>query len=153
MGGHSSFFNRKAVVGETKFRSAPNVCESILGNDASQLYLYATRQPTSTGLYTHRAFDVQLQRIKPRSNKVSSFEHVVMAFFQRLCPDCKLENFHKTLTLKNLIVSLSTDFVVTLTQFWAVSYFYHFVSVRTYNLFSPMKKLSKDIKKTRKWTI
>ena len=52
VGGQSIVFTPKAVVGETKIRSSANVCKSIVGINASQLYPYAMCQPMPTGLYT-----------------------------------------------------------------------------------------------------
>ena len=38
VGGPPIVFTRKTVVGETKLRSSPNVCISMGGIDANQLY-------------------------------------------------------------------------------------------------------------------
>ena len=43
---------RKTVVGESKFRSSSNNCESIERIDPSQLHPYAMCQPMPNGLYT-----------------------------------------------------------------------------------------------------
>ena len=50
MGGPSIVFTRKAVVDETFIRNSRNICESIVGIDASQLYPYSVCQPMPTGL-------------------------------------------------------------------------------------------------------
>ena len=52
VGGPSIVFTRKAVVDETFIRNSENVCKSIVGIDASQLYPYSMCQPMPTGLYT-----------------------------------------------------------------------------------------------------
>ena len=52
VGGPSIVFTRKAVVDETFIRKSENVCKSIVGIDASQLYPYSMCQPMPTGLYT-----------------------------------------------------------------------------------------------------
>ena len=52
VGGPSIVFTRKAVVDETFIRKPSNLCKSIVGNDASQLYPYSMCQPLLTGLYT-----------------------------------------------------------------------------------------------------
>ena len=52
VGGPSIFFTRKAVVDETFIRKSSNLCKSIVGIDASQLYPYSICQPMPTGLYT-----------------------------------------------------------------------------------------------------
>ena len=52
VGGPSIVFTRKAVVDETFIRKQTNLCKSIVGIDASQLYPYSMCQPMLTGLYT-----------------------------------------------------------------------------------------------------
>ena len=151
VGGPSIVFTRKAVVSETKIRSSSNICKSIVGIDASQLYHYAMCQPMPTGLYTRWEFDAELQRFKPRTNKARSFENIVMAYFQNSRPDCSIESFYTTGTQKKLIVSALMDFVVTATQFLRLSdAFIIFVSVRKYNLVSQTKTLTED-RKREKW--
>ena len=41
VGGPSLVFTRKAVVDETSIRKSSNLCKSIVGIDASQLYPYS----------------------------------------------------------------------------------------------------------------
>ena len=48
VGGPSIVFTRKAIVDETSIRNSGNIRNSIVGNDASQLYLYSMCQPMST---------------------------------------------------------------------------------------------------------
>ena len=52
VGGPSIVFTRKTVVDETFGRKSANICKSIVGIDASQLYPYSMCQPMPTGLYT-----------------------------------------------------------------------------------------------------
>ena len=52
VGGPSIVFTRKTVVDETFVRDSGNICESIVGIDASQLYHDSMCQPMPTGLYT-----------------------------------------------------------------------------------------------------
>ena len=51
VGGPSIVFTRKAVVDETFIRKSENICKTIVGIDASQLYPYSMCQPMPTGLY------------------------------------------------------------------------------------------------------
>ena len=51
VGGPSIVFTRKAVVDETFIRDYRNLCKSIVGIDATQLYPYSMCQPMPTGLY------------------------------------------------------------------------------------------------------
>ena len=50
IGGPSNVSTRKAIVDETFNRKSTNVCKSIVGIDASQLYFYSTCQPSPTVL-------------------------------------------------------------------------------------------------------
>ena len=51
VGGPSIVFTRKAVIDETFIRNSRNICKSIVGIVASQLYPYSMCQPMTTGLY------------------------------------------------------------------------------------------------------
>ena len=92
-GGPSIVFTRKAVVKETFIRKTSNVCKSIVGIDASQLYHYSICPPMPTGLCTRWDIDSETSRFTPRQNKTLSFENMVMSYFQRTRPDCKIESF------------------------------------------------------------
>ena len=94
--GPSIVFTRKALVEETFIRKSANICKSIVGIDASQLYLYSMSQPMPTGLYTRWDFDSETKRFKPRQNKTSSFEKMVISYFQGTRPDCEIESFFTT---------------------------------------------------------
>ena len=77
-GGPSIVFTRKAVVDETYIRNSSNVCKSIVGIDASQLYPYSMCQDMPTGLYTRWEFDTDMQKFKARHNRTRNFENMVM---------------------------------------------------------------------------
>ena len=94
VGGPSIIFARKAVVDETFTRKSTNICKYIVGNDASQLYPYSMCQPKPTGLYKRWDIDSETSRFTPRQNKTRNFENVVMFYFQRTRPDCKIESFY-----------------------------------------------------------
>ena len=105
VGGPSIVFTRKAVVDETFIRSSENICKSIVGIDASQLYPYSLCQPMPTGLYTRWEYDTESNRFKPQQNKTRNFENMLMSYFQRQRPDCKIESFYTTGTQERLTVS------------------------------------------------
>ena len=96
VGGPSIVFTRKAVVDETFIRKSTNICKSIVGIDASQLYPYSMCQPMPTGLYTRWYLDSETSRFTPRQNKTRSFENMVMSFFQRTRPECEIESLFTT---------------------------------------------------------
>ena len=93
VGGPSIVFTRKTVVDETFIRKAGKICEYIVGIDASQLYTYSMWQPMPSGLYTRWEYDAESNRFKPQQNKSRQFENMVMSYFQRQKPDCKIESF------------------------------------------------------------
>ena len=51
-GDQSKVFKRKAVVDQTYIRKSSNVCKTIVGNDAIQLYPFSMCQEMPTGFYT-----------------------------------------------------------------------------------------------------
>ena len=73
VGGPSIVFTRKAVVDETFIRNSTNICKTIVGIDASQLYPYSICQPMPTGLNRRRDFDSETSRFIPWQNKTRSF--------------------------------------------------------------------------------
>ena len=102
VGGTSIVFTRKAVVDETFIRESEKICKSIVGIDASQLYPYSISQPMPTVLYTRWEYDTESNRFKPQQNKSRNFENMVMSYFQRQRPECKIENFYTTGTQKKI---------------------------------------------------
>ena len=77
-------------------------CKSIVGTDASQLYLYSMCHFMPTELYTRREYDTKSNRFKPQRNKSINFENMAMSYFQRQRPDCKFESFYTTGTQKKI---------------------------------------------------
>ena len=62
----SIVFTRKAVVDETFIQKSSNICKSIVGIDACQLYSHSRCQPMPTGLYSRWDFDSITSRFTPR---------------------------------------------------------------------------------------
>ena len=92
VGGPSIVFTRKAVVDETFIRKSTSLCKSIVGIDASQLYLYSMCQPMPTGLYTRWNYDSESQKFMARQNKTRSFENMVLSYFQQTRPEGRIES-------------------------------------------------------------
>ena len=90
--GLSIVFTREAVVYETFIRKSTNLCQSIVGIDASQIYPYSICQPLPTGSYTIWNYDSESEKFMPRQNKTRSFENLVVSFFQQTRPECKIES-------------------------------------------------------------
>ena len=93
VGGPSIVFTRKTMVDETFIRNSGNICKSIVGIDASQLYASPICQPMPTGLYTRWENNTESNRFKPQQSKSRNFENMVVAYFQRQRPDYKTESF------------------------------------------------------------
>ena len=72
VGGPSIVFTRKAVVDETFIRKSENICKSIVGIDASQLYFFLCASPcqqdyTRDGNMTQNLIDLKLNRTNPET--------------------------------------------------------------------------------------
>ena len=91
VGGPSVVFTRKTVVDESFICKLSNLCKSIVGIDASQIYPYSMCQPMPTGLYTRWEYKSETKRFTARQNKSRSFERMVLSHFQQSRPDCNIE--------------------------------------------------------------
>ena len=127
VGGPSIVCTHKAVVNEIFIRNSGNICKSIVGIDASQLYPYSMCQPMPTGLYTRWEDDEESNRFKPQQNKSRNFENMVMSYFRRQRPDCKIESFYTTGTQKRDDCFKVDGFCAhRKTVFEAMGCFYHY---------------------------
>ena len=125
--GPSIVFTRKAVVDETFIRNPRNICKSIAGIDASQLYPYSMCHPMPTGLYTRWDYDTESNLFKLQQNKSRTFENIVMSYFQRQKLDCKIESFYSTGTQKKIDCFKVYGFCAHCnTVFEAMGCFYHY---------------------------
>ena len=126
VGGPSIVFIRKAVVDETFIQDSGNFCKSNVEIDASQLYFYSMCQHMPTGLYTRWEHDTESNRFKPQKNKCRIFENMVMSYFQRQRPDCKMDSFYTTGTQKKIDCFKVDGFcALCKTVFEAMGCFYH----------------------------
>ena len=127
VGGPSIVFPRKALVDENFIGKSTNICKSIVGIDASQLYPYSICQPMYTDLYTRWGLDSETSRFTPRQNKTCSFENVIMSYFQRTRPECGIESFFTTGRQKKIDCFSFYGFCsLCNTVFEAMVCFYHF---------------------------
>ena len=124
---HLSFLHGKLLSMKRFFRKSTNLCKSIVGIDACQLYPYSMCQPMPTRLYTRWDFDSDTSRFIPRQNKTLSFENMVMSFFQRTIPECEFESFITTGRQKKIDCFSVDGFCSHCnTVFEAMGCFYHF---------------------------
>ena len=68
-GGPYIAFTRKAVFDQTFLRNSENLCKSIVGIDAIQLYPFSMCQEMPTGLYTRWELDTDSQKFRARTNR------------------------------------------------------------------------------------
>ena len=92
VGGLSIVFARKAVIDKTFIRKSTNLCKSIVGIDASQLYPNSMCQSMPTGLYRRWTYDSESQKFMPRQNKTRSFVNMFFSYFQQTRPECRIES-------------------------------------------------------------
>ena len=116
-GGPSIVLTGKAVVDKTFIRRSNNICKTIVGIDASQLYPFSMCQAMPTGLYTRWEFDSDLQKFKARHNKIRKFVNMVISFYQATRPECTIESFYTTGKQKKLILLLWMASVVIAKHF------------------------------------
>ena len=95
-GGPSIVFTRKAGANKTFTPKSNNLCKSIVGIDASQLYPYSMCQDMPTGLYTRWDYDEETQKVKARQNRVRTFENMVVSYFQATSSECKIKSYYTT---------------------------------------------------------
>ena len=127
VGGPSIVFTRKKVVDETFIRKSTDLFKSVVGIDASQLYLYSMCQPMPTSLYTRWNLDSETSRFIPRHNKTRSFENMVMPYFQRTRRECEIESLFTIGRQKKIDCFTVGGFCSHCnTVFEATGCFYHF---------------------------
>ena len=95
-------FTRKTVLKKIFIRYSTNLCKSIVGIDAIQLYTFSICQAMPTGLYTRWEIDSEPVNFKQRQNKKRSFDNMVKSYFQQVRPLCDVENFYTTSIHKKL---------------------------------------------------
>ena len=80
-----------------------------------------------TGLYTRWECDTESNRFKPQQNKPRNFENMVVSYFQRQRPDCKIESFYTRGTQKKIDCFKIDGFCAHCeTVFEALGCFYHY---------------------------
>ena len=83
---HLLYLHGKAVVNDTFVRDSTNLCKSIVGIGASQLYPFSMCQSMPTGLYARWELESEPGKLKLRQNKTRIFEKMAMSHFQRVKP-------------------------------------------------------------------
>ena len=79
-----------------------------------------------TGVYTSWELDSKSGKFKPGQNKTRSFENIVMSYFPRVRPQCKIESLYTTCTQKKTdAYSVDGFFGHCITVFEAMGCYYH----------------------------
>ena len=93
-GGPSIVFTRKALNGKTFIKNSLNLCKSLVGIDATQLYTFSMCQYMQKRLYMRWEFDTDMQKVKTSHYRTNNFENMVMSFIyqKRRRPECKIES-------------------------------------------------------------
>ena len=101
-----------------------------------QNYCWDWCQPTislfDVSTHAHRSYmrwdtDSETSRFTSRQNKTSSFENMIMSYFERTRPDCKIESFYTTGRQKKIdCFSVDGFFSSPTTVFQAMCCFCHF---------------------------
>ena len=118
--GPSIVFTREAVVDKTFIRKTTNLCKSIVGIDARQLYPYSMCQPMPTGLYTRWKYDSESQNFMPRLNKTRSFKIWSVPTCNKLVRNVGLKAMLQTVDKKRLIALVLMEFVTMSLKQWVV---------------------------------
>ena len=127
VGGPSIVLTLKIVVHETFVWNSGNTFKSNVGIDASQLYPYSMCQPMPTGLYTRWEYDAESNKFKLQQKKPRIFELMVISYFQRQWPDCKIESFYTTEAQKKIDCLKKDGFRAHCkTVFEVMGCFYHY---------------------------
>ena len=100
VGGSSQFYTKKTVVDESFFWDSTNWCKSFVKIHVSQLYPFSMFQAMPNGLYTRWLIDSEAGNFEPCQNKTRTFENMVMSYFQRVKPQCKVESSFTTSSQK-----------------------------------------------------
>ena len=141
-------FTSKAVVDETFIRKSSNLCKSIVGIDASQLYLYSVCQPMPTGLYTRWDYDSETKRFTARQNKSRSFKNIVLSYFQQYRQEGKIEsNITTGRQKKNDCFSVDGICYDCNTVFEAMGCYYHYCPCQEARSFLTDTDIERGVKK------
>ena len=106
VGGLSIVFTRKAVVDETFICKSSNLCKSIVGIDAIQLYSYSMCQPMPTRLYTQWEYDSETKRFTACQNKSRSLRIWLCRIFNKVDQSAKLRVMLLLVDKRKLIASV-----------------------------------------------
>ena len=100
--GLSFVFTSEAFVDQIYIRNSENICRSIVGIDASELYPFPVCQELPTKLHTRWETDSDSQKFKARQKEPKTFENMAMLHLQSQCPKSTFESYYTTGTQKKI---------------------------------------------------
>ena len=119
-------FRRKAVVDQTYIRKSSNICKTIVGTDASQLYPFSMCQDMPTGLYTRWEYDSETDRFKTRNNRTRIFEHGYVELSFQSLSEQDIERGNK----KREMIELRAEYIkvkgCNFQEIWECEWWEHF---------------------------
>ena len=132
---------------ETFIRKSSNLCKSIVGIDASQLYPYSMCQPMPTGLYTRWEFDSETKSFIARQKKLAPLR-IWLSYFQQRQTDCTIEINVTTGRQKKIdCFSVEGIFYHCNTVFEAMGCFYHYCPCQGARSFLTDTDIKRGVKK------
>ena len=123
----SFVFTRTAVVDEPFIRKSANICKSIVGIDASQLYPCSMCQTMPTGVYTSWDVDSETGRFTPRKTRPAALKIWSCPNSNEQQQNVKLNASLQQVDMKKLTASVLMGFCSHCNILFAVmGCFYHF---------------------------
>ena len=90
-GGPSIFLTRYAKVASSRIKNSSNMCKTIVGIDASQLYPFSMMKDMPTGVYTKWELREDTGLFHPQRSKKNYLECIVLKYFQTQNLHCYIQ--------------------------------------------------------------
>ena len=91
-GSPSIIFTRYAKATETRIRDSQNICNAVVGIDASQLYPYSMMKEMPTGPYVIWEYSNESNKYHRQKPTRSMFELMVLTYLQEQKPNCQIKS-------------------------------------------------------------
>ena len=122
---HLSFLHAKRLLMKLLIKNQQTFAKNTMFG--LTLANYQPIQYVNLCLFKRRDLNSKTGKFTPRENKTRSFENMVLSYFQRTRPDCKIESFYTTGRQKKNDCFSVDDFCSHCnTVFEAMGCFYHF---------------------------
>ena len=139
---HLSFSHAKQLLMKPLSENLQTCANLLLGLMPGNYTTTGCLTPCPPCHYTRWHIVSETSRFTPRQNKTRSFEKMIMSYFQRTRPDCKIESFYTTDRQKKYYRFSVDGFCSHYNSvFEAMGCFYHFCPVKSSAHIS-LKKIS-----------